>query len=405
MKLKTRLLIDYYTGGLAHFALKPLVIALGWLLRRDHRLDNTADVVIVKLLGGGSLIIAYPALLAIKRLPNIKSLRLVASPTTKPFAELLGIFDEIIVIREAGLAVLLFDSAKALFRLWRCDTMVDLEIHSRLSTVFCLLTAARNRIGFYTQESFWRRGISTHLLFCQVNEGIYYFYDQVAQLLGAEVPSWSGCRSYLRASLGLGEQIPQPLGSPRRIAIAPCCSELCPERMLKPEEWPIVVARCFADSKPPAEIHLLGARSDHARVEAVMHVLEPLWPDARIVNHAGELQLLDSVRLLGELDELLAIDSSILHVARLLGIRTLSFWGPTAPLTQLRAVDASRDQVHYAGLPCSPCVHVSSQTPCRGNNLCIRFAVSPQYPANRNPPWLASHPRPEPQIPLYPAAQ
>ena len=89
MTLKTRLLIDYYVGGLAHFTLKPLVMALGWLLHRNHRLSDVKDVVIVKLMGGGSLVIAYPALLAIKRLPQVKSLRLVASPTTKPFAELL----------------------------------------------------------------------------------------------------------------------------------------------------------------------------------------------------------------------------------------------------------------------------------------------------------------------------
>jgi ADP-heptose:LPS heptosyltransferase len=396
MTLKTRLLIDYYVGGLAHFTLKPLVMALGRLLHRNHRLDDVEDVTIVKLMGGGSLIIAYPSLLAIKRRPQTKSLRLVASPTTKPFAELLGIFDEIIVVREGGLIAVFVDSARALWRLWRCDTMVDLEIHSRLSTVFCLLTAARNRIGFYTQESFWRRGISTHLLFCQVHEGIYYFYDQITQLLRAEVPSWSACNDNLRRSLGLVAQVPRPSATGRRIAIAPCCSELCRERMLKPEEWETVVRQRFTGADLPAEIHLLGAPSDKARVEAIVRVLEPLWPNTRIINHAGELHLLDSVRLLGELDELLAIDSSMLHVARLLGIRTVSYWGPTAPRTQLRAVDASRDEVHYAKIPCSPCVHISSQTPCRGNNLCIRFAVDPQYPADRNPPWLASHPRPEP---------
>ena len=282
MTLKTRLLIDYYVGGLAHFTLKPLVMALGWLLHRNHRLSDVKDVVIVKLMGGGSLVIAYPALLAIKRLPQVKSLRLVASPTTKPIAELLGIFDEIIVIREAGLGAVLTDSAKALCRLWRCDTMVDLEIHSRLSTVFCLLTAARNRIGFYTQESFWRRGISTHLLFCQVHEGIYYFYDQIAQLFGAQVPPWSVCSNNLRTAIGLDAQSPSPPPLGRRIAIAPCCSELCRERMLQPQEWATVVAQRFAAAEAPVEIHLLGAPSDKARVEEVAESLNGILPQTQI---------------------------------------------------------------------------------------------------------------------------
>jgi ADP-heptose:LPS heptosyltransferase len=406
MTLKTRLLIDYHIGGLAHLVLKPLVIFLGWLLRRDHHLETTTDVVVVKLLGGGSLIIAYPALLAIKRQPNIKSLRLVASPTTKPFAELLGIFDEIIVIREAGLMAVIADSLKALARLWRCDTMVDLEIHSRLSTIFCLLTAARNRVGFYTQGSFWRRGISTHLLFCQVNEGIYHFYDQVAQLLGAVVPPWEECSRTLRSFLQIDDRLSprvnaEPLESSKvalRIAIAPCCSDLCKERMLRPHEWATVLAAHFPSADSVKEIHLLGAPSDHDRLEAVRLAIEPLWPATRVLNRAASLSLGQSVHLITQMDQLLAVDSSMLHSARLLGVPTVSYWGPTDPLTSLRPSDAPRDEVHYAKLPCSPCVHISSQTPCRGNNLCIRFAVNPAFPANRNPPWLASHPDPQPRF-------
>jgi hypothetical protein len=44
----------------------------------------------------------------------------------------------------------------------------DFEVHSRLTMVFCLLTCARNRAGFYIMASFWRRNLSTHLLFCHV---------------------------------------------------------------------------------------------------------------------------------------------------------------------------------------------------------------------------------------------
>jgi len=390
MKLKTRLLIDYYVGGTAHAILKPLVILLGRVLRRNHDLSKCQDVTIVKLLGGGSLIIAYPALLAIRRLPNVKRLRLVASPLTSAFGALLGIFDEIIILHEDSALALATNSLGAIRRLWRTDVLIDLEIHSRLSTIFCLLTCARNRVGFYTQESFWRKGLSTHLLFCQLAEGVYHFYDQVSRLLGAPPMSFRDASDSFRTRLALSEKIARDPTAKivPRIAIAACCSELGKERMMKVPEWIDILRRRFALHQPPTELHLLGSATDRPYLEELQRSIMSAWPNIQVFNHAGELKLEESVKLLATMDELLAIDSSLLHIARLLGIKTISFWGPTAPTTRLRISDLAADEIHYAQLPCSPCVHISSTTPCKGNNLCMRFVANPDYPGDRNPPWL-----------------
>ena len=162
--LQRRLQIDCYIGGLLHLLLKPMVILLGILLRRDHDLRKCKTVTILKLLGGGSLAIAYPSILALKRSGQITRLQAVTSSRTRSFAELLGVFDEVIVIRDESIATLLTDSIRTLWRLFRCEAIVDLEVHSRLTTVFCLLSCARNRIGFYTLNSFWRR--SFRPIFC-----------------------------------------------------------------------------------------------------------------------------------------------------------------------------------------------------------------------------------------------
>jgi len=386
MNTRTRLLIDYYIGGIAHAVLKPFVILLGRVLERDHRLDVPQDVTVVKLLGGGSLVVAYPALLAIRRHPNVRRMRLVASPAAKPFGELLGIFDEVILIRDNAPLALMVDSLRAFARLWRTDTLIDLEIHSRLTTIFCLLTFARNRIGFYTQESFWRRGISTHLLFCQLSEGIYHFYDQVAKILGAAPISFQECGQVLHAHLHLPPAA-VPGAAPKRIAVAPCCSELGRERMMKIEEWIIVLRNHFPRIQPE-EIHLLGSGADRPYLEALAAAVAAVWPAIRLTNHAGRSSLLESVNQLAAMDQLLAIDSSLLHVARLLGIRSVSYWGPTDPRTRLRP-GIVPEEVHYARLPCSPCIHIAAKTPCGGNNLCMRFAVDPNHPADKNPIWLA----------------
>lgn len=384
MPLRTKLVVDYYVGGLLHFVLKPPTILAGKLLRRNHDLKPCSTVTIVKMLGGGSLVIAYPSLVALKQAPGIRRLRLVTTPAVEPFARVLGVFDEIILLRDGSLAALVVDSLRALARLFRCDAMVDLEVHSRLTTVFCLLTCARNRLGFYTGSSFWRRRLSTHLLFTNVGNGIHHAYDQVALLFGAARPDLEECRRKFRQGLG-AEPAPARLGG-MRFALAPCCSDLSKERMLRPEEWVSVLRRRLAGAVV-AEFHLFGAGRDRAALEDLGERLAREFPRASVANHAG-LALPDAVRQLARCDRLFSIDSALLHVGRLLGMPTVSFWGPTEPASLLRPDPRADDEIHYRKLSCSPCVHLAQQPPCGGDNLCIRLAVDPELPIDPNPAWV-----------------
>ncbi|MGD0500017.1 MAG: glycosyltransferase family 9 protein [Bryobacteraceae bacterium] len=393
--LRLRLLADYYGGGILHALLKPPTILLGKVLRRDHSLERCADITFVKLLGGGSLAVAYPALLAIKNRPHTRALRLLTTPSIQPFGEVLGLFDEIIVVREHSFVLLALDSFRAILKLFRCDAIVDLEIHSRLTTVFSLLTCARNRVGFYTSMSFWRKGISTHLLFCNIANGIYYFYDQIASLFGARVSGMDASVAAFRGYLGLTPPDSRP--ATRQIGLAPCCSDLSKERMLLPEEWMEALGRRLGASEP-ADVHLLGAPAEVEYLDRFAALIRARFPAAVPVNHAGKASLRQSVCLLAGLDELDCIDSALFHFARLLGIPTVSFWGPTDPRVLVRPSETHRDEVHYYKLPCSPCVHLAQSPPCFGDNLCMRFALRPEQAANCNPPWViagaaSSHPK------------
>jgi ADP-heptose:LPS heptosyltransferase len=387
MSLKLKLLIDYYVGGLAHALLKLPTILLGMIMRRDHDLAHCSSVTVIKMLGGGSLVIAYPVLLALKQFGRVRRLRLVTSPAGRPFGEMLGVFDEIITLRDQSLATLALDSLGAIRRLFGCDAIIDLEIHSRLTTVFSLFTCARNRVGFYTGMSFWRRNLSSHLLFRNVSNGIYDSYDQLATLFGAAVPEFRTCSSTFRSHLALPAS--HQAASPMRLGIAPCCSGLSSERTLRAAEWVEVLARGVADGDiaTPCQVHLFGAPSDREGLDELGRLLVGALPGLAIVNHAGE-KLRDSVTLLDTLDRVYCIDSALLHFARLLGKPTVSFWGPTDPRVQLRPSAVALETTNYAKLSCSPCVHAVDRPPCRGNNLCMRLAANPRAREGRNPLWV-----------------
>src|ERR1041384_7177963 len=165
MQLGAQKSLDKYLGGLAIAVLRPATMLLGALLRRDHKLTVGKEVVWIKLLGGGSLVLAMPMLLGFRRAhPNTRMV-LITTPAVKPFAELLGVFDEYRVMDSRGLFRLLFSSVAVMVRTLRADCIVDLEVHSRLTTVFSTLTLARNRVSFWLEDIFWRRGLASPLIF------------------------------------------------------------------------------------------------------------------------------------------------------------------------------------------------------------------------------------------------
>jgi ADP-heptose:LPS heptosyltransferase len=212
------------------------------------------------------------------------------------------------------------------------------------------------------------------LIFFNRFSGSYLFYEKIVQLLGAVPASAERCREHL-----LGGLPPQePAERVPTVCIGSTCSDMGRERMLAPEHWRKVLLESDREGRALRFV-FLGADSDREDVERILAVLRPALPHHRYENRCGELSLSQSVAVLAGADEFLGIDSGLLHYARLLRIPCRSFWGPTHPDTRLKPIEGLHERVEYRKVPCSPCVHVAEQPPCRGNNVCIRnlFETTP----------------------------
>ncbi len=393
MNLKLKTSLDYYAGGIIHFLLKPFVYFLGIVLGRDHSLEGVGEVTVLKMLGGGSLVIAYPSLLALKAARPGLRLNLVTTPPIRDFAELLGVFDEIIVLRDDHAFHLALDSLRAIARLWCTPALIDLEIHSRLSSIFSLLTCARNRIGIYTDDSYWRRSLYTHLLFYNEYAPVYLAYDQIVRLFGAPPGDYPSAKAAFRAAHPEKPGL-VPVQARVRMGVAPACSDLGRERMLSPAQWISVLGKKLALEKDCALL-FIGGKRDGVMAEEIISGLRQSFPQAEFHNCCGQFTLRDSVALIAQLDALYCIDSGLIHFARLLQVKTLSFWGPTDPAARLRPAPGVQEETHYLRLSCSPCVHIAAEAPCYGNNLCMSAAVEGEaYAGDRNPLWPAQ-PKPD----------
>jgi ADP-heptose:LPS heptosyltransferase len=328
--------------------------------------------------GGGSLVIALPALLGFRRTyPNTR-LSLVTTHSVLPFAEAIAIFDEIIVLDDRSLPRMMASGTRLLRKLFRIDTIIDFEVYSRLTTVFSVLTCARNRIGFYLETTFWRENLATHLIFFNRFAGSYRFYESTMAALNADSVALPECGLHVALRNGL-KAYDTPIegrvtvaDAPERVCLAPVCSELGKERMLSGAQWARVLPRLIGEAR---EIVVLGAPADSPAVEDLIRYCRPALPEVSWVNACDGRALRDSLGLLAGCARLIAIDSSILHFGRLFGIPTVSFWGPTDPMTRLQESSSSMDEIWYEKVVCSPCVHVAEIPPCSGRNVCIEAAV------------------------------
>jgi hypothetical protein len=292
---------------------------------------------------------------------------LITTPGMKPFADLIGVFDEYRIIDNRGVVALLRSALGVLFRTMRADCIVDLEVHSRLTTVFTTLTMARNRVSFWMEDIFWRRGLASHLVFFNGSSGSYYFYDRIAELFGTEIASRETCRTALMTASAVPMTASRSSG---QVSVGFACSELGQGRMLDARQW----VQVFRSHLRPEhrEFQFLGGPGDRVRADSIIVAVHQEFPQLTLHNRCGERSLAQSVELIAESPEFWGIDSGLLHVARITGSRCVSFWGPTDPATRLRDSWRLEEAIHYRKIACSPCVHTTEEPPCRGDNRCIQ---------------------------------
>jgi ADP-heptose:LPS heptosyltransferase len=165
MKVLDKKHLDRNLGGPLIFFFRPLAMALGYIMKRPHDPTPRGEILVIKLMGGGSLLLSMEGLLGLKKTYPNRKIKLLTTKAVKPFGEVLNIFDDIICVDDQSLRSLVTGMISVFTKCFRVDTVIDLEVYSRLTSVFSLLTLARNRIGFFRESIHFRQGMYTHLVY------------------------------------------------------------------------------------------------------------------------------------------------------------------------------------------------------------------------------------------------
>ncbi|HUP13753.1 MAG TPA: hypothetical protein VM187_16140, partial [Niastella sp.] len=165
MQLPANRKLDKYIGYCLIVLLLPLTRLLGIVLRRDHRMRQPPqNILFIKLLGLGSLVVATGPIQAMReKFPRARFILLTDSNIgdgIEPF----NVFDKIWRVDTSSLSITISTSLKFIAQSWRLKMLwvADLEVYSKLTTVYALLTMARNRFGFHLRPVFFRKYLNTH---------------------------------------------------------------------------------------------------------------------------------------------------------------------------------------------------------------------------------------------------
>lgn len=91
------------------------------------------------------------------------------------------------------------------------------------------------------------------------------------------------------------------------------------------------------------------------------------------INFAGKLNILETAKVISQLDLLVTTDTGLMHLANLIGVPMLALFGPT--LTTKNAPRAKSSMVLQTGISCSPCQDSVRWFKCKTNNCMQSITV------------------------------
>ncbi len=363
MRTEWLLRFDRWIGGVL------LQFCARW--RKREPADAVRTILVFKFMGGGSITVAGPLLLALRRRHPGAGLVLVCTPQVAVHAALLGLFDRIETVDDSRFRRLAVSLPRVLYRCrkLRPELLVNLEVYSRISVFCAMLVSGRFRAGFHLREDRRvRRCYDCPLPFSRSGK-VFECYDALAAALGGALPEPSALRRQVMAELAAGEP------EETLLVVAPFCSELSFLRRWGSRPWSVFFER-FLSSHPDWRILVIGGPKDAGDAARMIGSLpEPFT--ARVRSGCGILSLRESVREIARSGLFIGIDSAPLHWARLTGRRALSIWGATVSELLLRPAPWLIETVLQAEAPCSPCVHAAGRARCSDRAACME-AVSPE---------------------------
>lgn len=380
--------IDYWIGIPACFMLTLFSKAGAAWSRRAAGPAAPRNVLFIELAEMGSTVLACPAVHRLRAsYPQSRVFFLVFKHIDESVKVLNLVPDaDVLTIDVSSPLTLVQDTLRFMrdARRLGIDTVVNLEMFARFSTMLTYLSGASARVGFhpFTQKGLYIGDLFTHRVI--YNPHIHTWQSLLALVQALEVPPGqlpmgkfpagshaervipkvkSDPAARRRIEDLLSRESPAVLGK-RLVVVNPNASKLISIRKWPLEHYAELVRRLLEDPRNACVV--TGLRSER---EDAQFILDRV-PSDRLVSLAGKTTLRELIDLFNVADMLITNDSGPAHFAALTDIHVVVFFGPETP--ELYHPLTDRCTVMYSTYACSPCVSAYNQrkSVCT-NNRCL----------------------------------
>ncbi len=356
--LKQKQYIDTAIGLPLLYINKLFALFFGKILRRNHTLEITPEkIIVIKMLGWGSIIMASDSLISIKNKYPSASFEIICSASIAEGVIALRLFDKVHIVKDVTYIKTIVSSLQIISTFWKHTCwVIDLEVYSKLSSLLSLWTLAINRFGFSFDAVLFRKNINTHNVYFNNVVQVAENYKRMAVSLGVTEFTSYIIKGYEQRTSAMCYEY---------IAINNTCSELSQERLLTEKQ--LLELCIWIAANTTYKIALLGAPSDKNHIQHFINnnALQ------NVENFCGLLSIEKYFHFLHHQCKLIiTVDSAPLHIAQKINVPSLSIWGPTTYQSRIKVDSINKVISHQVS--CSPCAHYVGELPCKGNNFCIK---------------------------------
>lgn len=349
-------------------------------------LPRTQNILAIKFFGMGTILLAVPSLIELKKKNPGSRLILFTLLSNRELCEMLDCLDKVIYldIRDPWSFFKSFGAALRDIKKDRCQLVLNLEFLTHFSAIVTLLVTLFDRqttiVGFSSPYP-WRKSLNTsNVCFDHTRHVIRIFAKAISSITKESFePSWSCVQEALCKNMDahffqrLLDQHPRIKACSFFVVMNVNAGELSHER-----RWPMAYFSKIADDfiqLPDVALLLIGTEQDK---EYVAEFQRTLPPSERVINLCGKTNLKELIGLLSRSDLVITNDGGPVHFAAAVGTSTVSFFGPETPYLYGPIGDQDKHAVFYHDHICSPCLTIynAKMVNCR-NNVCLQ-KIKPQ---------------------------
>ncbi len=315
--------------------------------------DNVRRILVVRPGGLGDALLLLPAMVALRdTYPQGELVILAESRNAQAFSFLPFSCGAVNYASPSQLFSLLIDSS--------FDLVVDTEQWYGLSALVVRMVRGRFKVGFGTNG---RARCFHKIVGYSHHEYEAEAFFRLLEPLGIKPPDWCQVVPLVFQGVHHTHTNPFPSGGEGRALAALFPGASHPARRWGKERF-LEVARFLVGEG--WKVAVVGGVKEREEGEYISSHLPQEW----VLNYTGSSSLMDTAKVLKTCRFLFTADSGIMHLAWLLGVPTLSLFGPG--IVEKWAPRGSKHLALRLDLSCSPCTRFGTVPSCPYDFACMR---------------------------------